>query len=167
LRIRPIQQSLGYRETASSGGNSGGGSGGAAVEEKPVDKLIANKVVMIGFYCLFKANSYGNDERERAAWVMQVGDEYSFLRWPWNAKRDKAIWPTEIPANQVGIVHTHRNALTMPSDDDDVAAAASINKPVYNLTISGIWKVTPSGGSMKVADYNWWKPFYKSKQKCE
>lgn len=123
----------------------------AAEEEPP------NCETLAFFYNLWEESAFGKapNRIERAAWIIQENGTSQFQRWPQSGERNKELWKGPIPENVIAQVHTHPANRDPRPSNNDAAFARKVNVPVYTITGSGIWRVTPEGKIAKLMAAEW------------
>src|SRR5262245_1366006 len=85
------------------------------------------------------------DDYERAAFViLDTSGSPRLIEWPRTHRFRSMVWKGPLPANVVGIVHTHPQHMPLPSDDD-VKTAMRLKMPVVALTPRSLCTATASG----------------------
>ena len=141
----------------------------AYVENRPIthidplglDEVTADSTVRQCMCDLWKKAGYGFFKHERSAWVLKNEGGYSCLPWPWSAQTARETWNGPIPSVQVGIVHTHPDALDpKPSrggPPSDEKTAKQIHQKVYTVSRKGVWSIDPQGTITPEEDSKWTK----------
>jgi hypothetical protein len=105
---------------------------------------------------LFRDASYGLEQTERAAWILGRPDgDVAWARWPATFLNGMEEWKGPVPDGAIGIVHTHPQLLDPLPSHADSKTARDLQMSVYTVSRRGIWKVTPRGEVVQVADHMW------------
>lgn len=102
---------------------------------------------------------------ERAAWI-QYNEQsgYEFLWWQkssdltrvsWNEYIPSITWKKGIPLDVIALAHTHPENVDPKPSPNDSSVAKKLGIPIYTISKSGIWKVTPDGTIIQEADRHW------------
>jgi hypothetical protein len=106
----------------------------------PEPELAHDRVVQSIFTAVLKEGRYGFGHAEAAAFIVRCrGGGIGYIAWPANGEPDAARWEGAIPAGTLAIVHTHPNALPLPSSID-AATARRTHVPVYVVTVAAVAK---------------------------
>jgi hypothetical protein len=109
------------------------------------------------YYQFFYESNFGNKLTECAAWIIHANDGYSLVKWPTIKQIYKQVWTLPIPSGAVAIAHTHPTIDSEKPSKTDALTAKKLNLPIYTISRSGVWKVTPSGFITRVKNRNWRK----------
>ncbi|HEX2831536.1 MAG TPA: Mov34/MPN/PAD-1 family protein [Thermoanaerobaculia bacterium] len=92
---------------------------------------------------LFKVSRTPSKETERALFVTRDDDgKLQSQLWPATYERRKASFHGAVPANTVGIAHTHPNGMPEPSRHD-IDEAQRTGLPIFVVTRTSIARVDP------------------------
>jgi hypothetical protein len=87
----------------------------------------------------------GIDDFERAAFIVASADgSLRLMEWPWTHRFRRTEWKGPLPANVVGIIHTHPKRIPLPSNDD-IRTAIRLKMPVIALTPRSLCAATATG----------------------
>ena len=117
----------------------------AAIDPLGLDAVTDDPNVRRCLCELWRDSMYGNDNRERAAWVINNGGTRNCIRWPWSAQNRQEQWEGPPPPNAEAIVHTHPTSGVDPKPGGgDQDASDQTGLPNYVCSRSGIWKAKPN-----------------------
>ena len=97
---------------------------------------------------------YGMSDREHAAFIVRDADgSLSFREWPYASESRQATFHGAIPPGTVAIIHTHPNAIPVPTQPDS-ELAKRLHLPVYVLTRTRVTRT--SGGAAETVFVGDW-----------
>ena len=120
------------------------------------DNLECRKGFLTQSWDLLKMASYGQSPYEQAAFIVRdpSGAE-RFALWPFGHLASKATYARTLPENAIAIIHTHPNAVPLPSNND-VRLAARLRLPVYVVTRTMIART--DGQGVEILHRGDWQP---------
>ena len=106
------------------------------------DPLANQDIRSLGLVLLSRV---GIDDFERAAFIAASPDgSLHLIEWPWTHRFRKTEWKGPLPANVVGIIHTHPKRIPLPSSDD-IRTAMRLKMPVIALTPRSLCAAAATG----------------------
>lgn len=136
-------------------------SGGAFADAPKPDPSSACVVGAIRdpAFSLWRDAGYGYVKSERAAWIVKNGETgTAWVRWPHSANGVASEkWKGIRPTFAIAIVHTHPDTVDPRPSLVDAETARIQGLPIYTVSRSGIWKVTPTGETALVEGNRWWQ----------
>ena len=128
------------------------------------DEIMSDAAVRRCFHRLWKRSGAGMRLVERATWIIRRGNALECVFWPLTLPEiHEANWRGAIPADTVGLAHTHPRTVRPAPSPADVRAAERLGMPVYAISRGGIWKVSGSTGeTILMVGPEEWKPFSPS-----
>jgi len=126
------------------------------------DVLTVNDSLLTLFYDLWKDSGFGHNPYhvERAAWIyLEESGEYGQLRWPQSEEPNKEFWIGPIPRLAIAQAHTHPVVTDPRPSSHDVDVCKRLAIPLYTISGSGIWVVTPDGKMVQILPSNWWTKY--------
>jgi hypothetical protein len=120
---------------------------------------IKNCEILTLFYNLLGDSFFGMSpsQVERAAWI-RLNDkrEYEFFRWQTTLDRASNTWKRVVPENVIALAHTHPRKIDSKPSGPDRLLSAHLGIPIYTISRSGIWRVTPDGTVTQEAAREWY-----------
>ncbi|HET6266564.1 MAG TPA: hypothetical protein VFG11_02520 [Acidobacteriota bacterium] len=112
------------------------------------------------FYRLWAASEFGRHPYaiERAAWIVNLPrNQRGLMNWPQSLESVREEWKGALPGNAIALVHTHPNFADPKPSRGDIKAARQIRLPIYTVSRSGIWMVTPDGRIVLLLGERWYE----------
>lgn len=111
-----------------------------------------SEIARLAFEMLNRAGS--TDDVEHAAFIVRSpAGALSLLHWP-RGRFHAATWSGPIPANAIGVIHTHPRSRPMPSVQDR-AEARRLRLPFYVVSRTALCVVDASGVTRCAARTPW------------
>lgn len=124
------------------------------------DEQQLNPKLLSTFYDLWKESAFGQDPNrtERAVWILQSSPgSFECKRWPTSAERNREYWYGPMPQHTIAQAHTHTVMADPRPAPKDIQLSRRIGVPLYTISGSGIWIVTPDGKITQLADSKWYR----------
>ena len=122
------------------------------------DKTEIDPQLLSDFYDLWKASEFGQhpNRTERAAWILQGDTGHIVLRWTTSGENSRELWHGPIPECTIAQAHTHPVKSDPRPSANDIELSRRVGVPLYTISSSGIWMVTPLGEIRQIADSKWY-----------
>jgi proteasome lid subunit RPN8/RPN11 len=117
---------------------------------------------------LFEASRTAARDTERALFLTQApGESLQATLWPATMERRRATYRGSMPANVVGIAHTHPQGMPRPSEHD-LDESERTGLPIYVITRTSIARVDPDRTVASIVEqYDWLTAPKGSRDRCE